>query len=116
MALSKVHLSKTKRSKNVDKHGAYHPPVYYKGKSLPKLPVRPPIRGRVIDLTDELRKSTLLSIPRDAIPEFLDSLVKQYGHPAVYSAVLQQYDIYKLSPSPARDWLKAALNYMKEYK
>lgn len=113
MALNKVHLPKTKRSKNVDKYGAYHPPTYYKGKPLSKPSVRPPARGRVIDLTDEFRKSTILSIPRDALPEYLDELIKQYGRPAVYSAVLQQYDIYKLSPSPVRDWLKAALEYLK---
>ena len=114
MALnSRVHLSKTKRPKNVDRYGAYHPPTYYKGKPLPKPPVRTSIESRPIDLTEELRRSTILSIPRDAIPEFLDTLVKQYGRPAVYSAVLQQYDIYKLSPSPVRDWLKAALEYLK---
>ena len=113
MAFNRVHISKAKRSKNVDKFGAYHPPTYYKGKPLLKPSARPPTGRRPIDLTEELRRSTILSIPRDAIPEFLDTLVKQYGRPAVYSAVLQQYDIYKLSPSPVRDWLKAALEYLK---
>jgi len=116
MSLNKVHLSNMKRSKNVDKYGAYHPPTYYKGKPLPKPSVRPPTRGRPVDLTEELRRSTILSIPRDAILEFLDSLVEQYGHSAVQSAVMQQYDIYKLSPSPARDWFREALNYLKEHK
>lgn len=116
MALNRVRLSKTRPRGNVDKVGAYHPPTYYKGRPLPKPPVRPSTGRRPVDLTEELRRSTILSIPRDAIPEFLDSLVKQYGRPAVQSAMLQQYDIYKLSSSPARDWFRAALNYLKEHK
>ncbi len=113
MAYNKVSLSKMKRLKNVDRFGAYHPPSANKGMPLPKPSIKPSIPRRTIDLTEEFRKSTILSIPRDAITEYLDSLVEHYGRAAVYSAALHQYDIYKLSPSPAREWLKAAMEYLK---
>ena len=113
MAFNRVKIDRTRPKLGRIDHGVYHPPTYYKGKPLPKPSIRPPIRGRPIDLTEELRRSTILSIPRDAIPEFIDSLVKQYERPAVQSAVLQQYDIYKLSPSPARDWFEAAMRYLR---
>jgi len=118
MALNRVRLSKTKRLNSVDKFGAYHPPTYItkpKGKPLPKPPPRyAPAKYVSTDLTDEFKRSAILSIPRDAIPEYLSQLTKEYGKPAVYSAVLYQYDIYKLSPSLTRDWLEAALSYLKE--
>ncbi len=110
----KVHRNKTKPIK-VDKYGAYYPPVYYKGKPLPKsIPKRRLTDHVSVGLSYEFKRSTILSMPRDAIPEYLDELVKEYGRSAVYSAALAQYDIYKLSPSPARDWLKAAITYMED--
>ena len=118
MALNRVRISKTK-ARNVDKYGAYHPPVHYERRPPSRplsrhTPVHTPIKQASIDLTNEFRRSIILGIPRDAIPEYLGELTKEYGHSAVYSAVLQQYDIYKLSPSPTRDWLEAAMKYLKD--
>lgn len=119
--LNRVRLSKAKRNKrNVDKYGAYHPPTYItrpKAKSMPKpLPRHALTKYTNTDLTNEFKRSTILAIPRDALPEYLAQLVKEYGKPAVYSAVLYQYDIYKLSPSPTRDWLEAAIKYLRRNK
>ena len=113
MALNKVRLSKTK-SKNVDKYGAYHPYTYVKKPLSKPIPKHTIIRSTNTDLTSDFKRTAILSIPRDAIPEYLDELTKEYGRPAVYSAVLYQYDIYKLSPSPAKEWLEAAIKYLKE--
>ncbi len=118
MMFNKVRLNKTK-TRNVDRYGAYHPPALLSSKHRQKCLPKPLPRHRLTnhvsnDLSNEFKRSTILGLPRDAIPEYLDELVKEYGRSAVYSAALQQYDIYKLSPSPTRDWLEAAITYMKD--
>jgi len=113
MAINRVRLSKTK-ARNVDRYGAYHPPNYYQQRPPVKpIPKHTPIRQST-SLENEFRQSTVLSIPRDAIPDYLSVLVKEHGRTAVQSALMYQYDIYRLRPGPIRDWLAAALEYLNK--